>query len=492
MSEKSEESKKPFYITTTLPYANADPHVGFAMEITRADVIARHKTLQGYEVFFNTGTDEHGQKIYQKAASEGKDVMDFLDEKVAVFKELNEKLNISPHKFIRTTDADHMAAAQKLWKVCDDNGFIYKKTYKGTYCVGCEMFVQEKDLVNGECPYHPGIKLEEIEEENYFFKYSAFAEKILKLYEDNKDFVYPKSRLNEIRNFVESGLEDFSISRVKEKMPWGIPVPGDEEQVMYVWFDALVNYISTLGWPEDLDNFEKFWKKGTPIQYCGKDNLQHQAARWQAMLMAAGLPTAQNVIVNGFITSGGQKMSKSIGNVINPMDVISEYGTDALRYYFLRELSPFEDSDFTMEKFAEVYNANLVNGIGNLVNRVMKMAEDHLDTPISLDNFVEKIKAEGLIEDENYSSAIANYDLKKAMDYIWKKIQNADEKIQETQPFKLVKEDKEAAVKIIADLVFNLAEIAYLLEPFLPETSEKIIAAVVANKKPVDPIFPRK
>jgi methionyl-tRNA synthetase len=487
----SNKENKSFYITTTLPYANADPHVGFAMEITRADVIARYKRLRGFDVFFNTGTDEHGLKIHQKAQEEGKDTLEFLNERVEHFKDLMKKLNISEHKFIRTTDADHMAAAQKFWKICDENGYIYKKAYTGLYCVGCEMFVKEGDLINGECEHHPGKKPQIIEEENYFFKYSAFEKDLLKIYEKD-DFVIPATRSKEISNFVEGGLEDFSISRVKEKMPWGIPVPGDDEQVMYVWFDALVNYISTLGWGgENGDgDFEKYWTNGTPVQYCGKDNLQFQAARWQAMLLAAGLPASNQIIINGFITSDGVKMSKSLGNVINPVEIIDDYGPDALRYYLLRELSPFEDGSFTMEKFAEAYNANLVNGIGNLLNRVMKMAEDNLDGSIDLSNFTDGVSE--LVDNENYSGAINDFNLKKAMDHIWQKIGEADAKIQETQPFKLIKEKPDEAKQIITELVHSLSEIAYLLEPFLPQTAEKVINAVMSNKKPEEPVFPRK
>ncbi len=272
-------NKKPIYITTTLPYVNAKPHVGFAMEVIRADVLARYHRLQGREVFFNTGTDEHGMKIHQKAAEEGKNTQQFLDDLVVHFKSLEDKLNLSYDNFIRTTDPDHKAAAQVFWKTCADKGYIYKKKYKGLYCIGCEMYVTEKDLVDGKCKHHPKQTPEEIEEENYFFKYSDFSQDLLKLFKKKKNFVVPQWRLKEIRNFVEGGLEDFSISRLKNKMPWGVPVPGDDEHVMYVWFDALVNYISTLGWPEDSDNFKKFWKKGEKIQYCGKDNLQHQSAR---------------------------------------------------------------------------------------------------------------------------------------------------------------------------------------------------------------------
>jgi methionyl-tRNA synthetase len=474
--------KKPFYITTTLPYSNAKPHIGFAMEIVRADAIARYKRFLGFDVFFNTGTDEHGLKIYQKAKEEGKETQQFLDEKVKDFEILEEKLNLSYDKFIRTTDSDHISSAQKLWEICDKNGYIYKKNYRGLYCVGCEMFMTEKDLINGECPHHPGKKLVEIEEENYFFKYSAFAKNLLDLYEKNPNFVIPSARLKEINNFVAGGLEDFSISRIKDRMPWGIPVPGDDKHVMYVWFDALANYISTLGWPDN-KNFKKYWVKGSPVQYCGKDNLHFQAARWQAMLMAANLPPSNQIIIDGFITSGGQKMSKSLGNVIDPMEIVSEYGTDALRYFLLRELSAFEDSDFTLDKFKEAYNANLANGLGNLTSRIMKMAEDNLDKPIS----IKEIKFP-----KEYKQAFESYDLQKTCDFVFKKVSEMDKLIQEKEPFKLVKTDKKAAVKIIINLVENLREIAFLLRPLLPETAGKILLAIADNKKPEKPIFERK
>lgn len=477
-------SKEPFYITTTLPYANSKPHIGHALEFIRADAVARYKRLAGFDVFFNTGTDEHGIKIYKKAQEEGKEVMAFLDEQVQHFKDLTEKLNISYDKFIRTTDADHEAAAQEFWKICDKNGYIYKKKYTGIYCVGCEMLLNPKDLVDGKCPHHPDMTPEEIEEENYFFKYSKFAPKLLELYEKNPEFVVPASRLNEIRKFVEGGLEDFSISRLKEKMPWGVPVPGDDEHVMYVWFDALVNYISTLGWPNDQENFERFWVNGNPVQYCGKDNLQFQSARWQAMLMSVGLAPSRNIIINGFVTSGGQKMSKTAGNIVDPMEVANKYGADALRYYLIREISLFEDGDFTHEKFKEAYNANLANGIGNLTNRIMKMSEDHL----------EKVKEEDLDKElpSEYKEAFEKFDLQKASNIAWEAIGELDAKIQETQPFKLIKEDEEAAKKIIHELVVGLYKVSLLLEPIVPETAEKIQKAVLENKKPEEPLFLRK
>jgi methionyl-tRNA synthetase len=372
---------KAFYITTTLPYVNSEPHVGFAMEIVRADIIARSKKLQGYDVFFNTGTDEHGQKLADSAQKAGVDVKAYVDEYATKFRELIPLLGISEDiHFVRTTDSHHEAAAQEFWNRVLKNGHIYKKNYSAKYCVGCEENKTESDLVDGHCPIHPNLEIEIINEENYFFKFSEFGDRLLALYDsiekEGRSFVVPGFRLNEMREFVKRGLEDFSISRLRSKMSWGIAVPNDPDHVMYVWFDALVNYISTLGWPEDTHQFERFWKgkDGTPVQYCGKDNTRFQAVMWQAMLMAADLPPSHTIVVNGFITSGGQKMSKSLGNVISPVDIVREYGTDAFRYFVARELQPFEDSDFTLERFKEAYNAKLANGIGNLVSRIMKMA----------------------------------------------------------------------------------------------------------------------
>jgi methionyl-tRNA synthetase len=371
--------KKPFYITTTLPYVNADPHMGHALEFIRADVIARWKKQQGFDVFFNTGTDEHGQKLFDSAAKAEKPVQEYVDEYALRFKNLLPKLGMSEDiHFIRTTDAHHEKAAQEFWKRVEKNGFIYKKNYKAKYCVGCEETKTESELVDGKCQIHNTVP-QIVEEENYFFKFSAFGDKLIKLYDTHGHNIVPDFRMNEMREFIKRGLEDFSISRLKTKMAWGISVPNDQDHVIYVWFDALTNYITTLGWPENTANFEKFWKNGTPTQYCGKDNTRFQSVMWQAMLLAAELPPTHTVVVNGFVTGeGGIKMSKSLGNVVNPLDVINEYGTDALRYFVAREISPFEDSPFTIERFKSAYNTNLANGLGNLISRVMKMATTHL------------------------------------------------------------------------------------------------------------------
>ena len=471
---------KPFYLTTTLPYVNAEPHIGFALEIVQADIIARYRQLMGDDVFFNTGTDEHGLKIFRKAAEEGKDTQAYVDEYAAKFRSLKDKLNLFQDlHFIRTTDPHHKVAAQELWRRCLAKGDIYKKKYKGLYCVGDEMFLKETDLVNGKCPNHPTIDPIEIGEENYFFKLSAYQEKLL-AYLSGKEAIVPEWRREEAINFVSKGLEDFSISREKSRMSWGVPVPDDDTQVMYVWFDALTNYISTLGWPEDSGGlYEKFWEKGETVQLAGKDQVRFQSIMWQAMLMSAGIKNTDKVVYHGFITSGGHKMSKSLGNVIDPMAIVDEYGVDALRYFLARHVHPFEDSDFTMERFKEAYNADLANGIGNLVARVLQLSERHLDSYQAIDSIKE------------VSEALVQFNFPNALEYIWSRIKKLDQNITDTEPFRVVKTDPESGRRLIDELRVELLMIARRLEAFMPETSAKIGDAIKSNKKPEN-LFPRK
>ncbi|MBP9760449.1 MAG: methionine--tRNA ligase [Candidatus Pacebacteria bacterium] len=464
-------------LTTTLPYVNSDPHVGHALEFVQADIVARYHRLMGDEVFFNTGTDEHGIKIYRKAEEVGKDVQAYVDEYAARFGLLKEKLDLSYDAFIRTTDPKHISAAQEFWRRCEANGDIYKKEYTVKYCIGCELEKTDSELVDDRCPIHPTTPIELIAEENYFFRFSKYQEPLLALYTKHPDFVVPVQRLNEIRSFVERGLQDFSISRLKSKMPWGIEVPSDNDHVMYVWFDALVNYISTLDWPDE--KYAEWWPS---VQFAGKDNLRQQSAMWQAMLMSAGVAPSKQIFIHGFITSGGQKMSKSIGNVINPLDLVATYGTDTLRYYLARHVHPFEDSDLTVERFHERYTADLVNGLGNLVSRVMKLAETHLEKPIPQPDPV------GLPEE--YVYAIEHYEFNVAMDYIWKRIGDADERMTSEAPFKVVKTNLEEGKRIIHELVLELYTIGLLLSPFMPATSTLIKETVLANKKP-ETMFPR-
>lgn len=474
-----------FYITTTLPYVNAPLHMGHALELVRADAIARYKKLVGYDVYFNTGTDEHGIKVYEKAKEKKVNPQDFVDQGFETFKNQLKMFGITEEAhFIRTTNSDHVKSAQYFWKLVAQNGFIYKKNYEAKYCIGCESEKSDSELVNNECLEHPGQKLEIIEEENYFFKYSAFQEKLLEFYKKNPNFVVPDFRFNEIKNFVKNGLQDFSISRLKEKMPWGIPVPGDDTQVMYVWFDALVNYISTLGWPENKEQFEKYWVNGNPTQYCGKDNTRFQGAMWQAMLMAADLPNSHQIVVNGFITGEhGIRMSKTLGNVVDPRDIIKEYGTDALRYFLLREVSSFEDSPFTMERFKEAYNSGLANGLGNLSSRILTLSEKYLDKCPEIpekSDFTE------------YFKFFEKFEIKKATEYVWEEIQKLDKTIQETEPFKVIKVDEEKGKEMIKDLVLKLYVIAMMLNPLMPETNVKLKKLIKENKKPEQPLFLRK
>ncbi|MBU4536834.1 methionine--tRNA ligase [Patescibacteria group bacterium] len=473
--------KENFYITTTLAYVNADLHIGHAAEFIRADILARYKKKMGFDVVLNTGTDEHGQKIFNTAQEKGMDVQDLVDNQAKRFKEQVDKMGVVYDKLIRTTDDYHKEAAQEFWKICEANGDIYKKNYKVKYCVGCELEKTDSELVDGECPLHPGKKIEEIEEENYFFRFSKYQDDLLDLYKNNPEFVVPDFRLKEISKFVEGGLQDFSISRLKEKMSWGVSVPNDDEHIMYVWFDALVDYISTIGWPNNMEEFEKNWPV---VQVCGKDNLRQQSAMWQAMLMSAGLRPSKKIYVFGFINSGGQKMSKSIGNVINPLDVIDEYGKDALRYYVSRRLNMYEDSDMTMDKFKEIYNGDLANGLGNLVSRIMKMVENY-EVYFELKDFI--------IEDqEAFVKLMDNFDLNGASDLIWEKIKYLDGKIQEEEPFKVAKEDLGKAQEMVGDYVPVLWEIANLLEIFMPETSQKIQEIIQSKKAPDEPLFLRK
>ncbi len=473
------------YITTTLPYVNAEPHVGFAMEIIRADALARYHRAHGKKVFFNTGTDEHGAKIHEAATKEGVDPQVYTDRFAVKFRGLKELLNLSVDNFIRTTDPHHVAAAIEFWKRCEQAGDIYKKLYRVKYCVGCELEKTDSELVEGKCPLHPNRELEIREEENYFFRWSKYEQPLLDFYDANPEFVIPDFRFNEMKAFVARGLDDFSISRLRSKMPWGVEVPGDPEHVMYVWFDALVNYISAIGWPDRVDEFETWWPV---IQYCGKDNNRQQSAMWQAMLMSAKLPTSKHIIIDGFITSGGQKMSKSIGNVINPFDVIEAYKEvalypeDVLRFVLLHDIPSFEDGDLTLESIKASYSAHLQNGIGNLTSRIMKMATTHLSEAVVLPVPMEHTRLDEVMQ---------KFDLKLAIEQVMLAVGELDKYIQETEPFKVVRVDLDEGHDLITEMVERLYTIALVLEPFLPRTAAEIMRLVREHKMPAKPLFNR-
>ncbi|OGI90787.1 methionine--tRNA ligase [Candidatus Nomurabacteria bacterium RIFCSPLOWO2_01_FULL_40_15] len=475
--------KHSFYITTTIPYVNADPHIGFALELVQSDAIARYQRLTGKDVFFSTGTDEYGQKIWEASQKEGKDVQDYVDYYAQKFLDLKDILNLSYNNFIRTTSKEHILAVQEFWRLCDARGDIYKKIYKGLYCVGCENFISERDLVGGKCVLHPTTELEIVEEENYFFKLKNYKKQLLE-YLSNEKSILPDWRRKEAIDFVQNAMEDFSVSRSKKRLSWGVPIPGDDTQVMYVWFGAFVNYISTFGWPGKTETFKEFWLQGEKVQTAGKDMVKFQSVMWQGMLMSAGLPTTDTIVYHGFITGeGGIKMSKSLGNVINPKEVVKEYGTDALRYFLLREISSFEDSPFTMERFKEAYNANLANGLGNLVSRIMKMATTNLEKSVAINE---------MKYDQVFIKNMESYSIQKSSELIWSWIGELDAVIQEKEPFKLVKVNPEEAKKIISNLVDRLANIAFHLEVLLPETAGKILELIHNHKTPEKPLFLRK
>ena len=469
---------KNFYITTTIPYVNADPHIGFALEIVQADVIARYKRLIGQEVFFSTGTDEHGQKIYEASKKENLDIQLYVDKYAKNYLDLKDVLDLSNDNFIRTTDKNHIEAVEHFWKLCLEKGDIYK----GFYCVGCEKFITEKDLKDGKCEFHPTLTPEIIEEENYFFKITNYKEKLLS-YLEREEVIVPEWRRMEAINFVKNDMEDFSISRDKKRFSWGISIPEDDSQVMYVWFDAFINYISTLGWPNNKEQFENFWQNGDTVQVAGKDMVKFQSVMWQGMLMSAGFLNTKKIVYHGFVTGeGGIRMSKSIGNVISPKEIVDEYGTDALRYFLLREISSFEDSPFTKERFKEAYNSGLANGLGNLTSRILTLSEKYLEkTPETS----EKIFTECF-------DFLENFEIQKSMNYIWGEIGKLDQFIQETEPFKVVKNDEKKGKELIFNLVLSLYTIARMLQPFLPETSIKIEHLIKENKKPSEPLFLRK
>jgi methionyl-tRNA synthetase len=482
--------KNKFYITTTLPYVNAAPHIGFALEIIQADVIARYHSILGDDVFFNTGTDEHGLKIYQKAIEEKKDPQKYCDEYAAKFDLLKEKLNLSYNNFIRTTDKNHVEAVLEFWKRCEANGDIYKKNYKTKYCIGCELEKTDSELVDGKCPIHPDREIEIIEEENYFFRFSKYQQTLLDFYGKNPNFVIPEHRQKEIHNFVKNGLQDFSISRLRVKMPWGVPVPGDEKHVMYVWFDALINYISCLGWPEDDKKFGSFWgtkKKPNAIQVAGKDNLRQQTAMWQAMLVSAGLPSSKQVFIHGFINLAGQKVSKSSGvSLPSPFELVDRYGIDTVRYYLLREIPACEDGDFSVERLEQRHNSDLANGLGNLVARVLTLTDKNKTKGNKPIKEISELVGKTRKNCENY---IEEFRFNDALEGIWKLIGFCDKYINDNKPWELAKTDKKKLEAVLSNLLYCISEIAELIAPFLPGTGEKIKNQLKAGKSEI--LFPR-
>jgi len=482
------KSGEKFYLTTAIAYANGEPHIGHAFEFSLADAISRGKKLLGQDVYFVTGMDEHGQKIQDKAKESGMEVKEFVDKYANSFLALDREMSIDYDFFVRTSDKEkHYVGAQFLWNKLVESGDIEKKKYTALYCVGCEEFKTEKDLnESGECSIHLK-KPEQVEEENYFFKLSKYTEIIKSKIESDEIEIVPTSRKNEILSLLKDGLEDVSFSRNKNKISWGIPVPNDDEQVMYVWCDALSNYITALGYGTENFNLDRW---SNTIHVIGKDILRFHAAIWPGMLLSAGLPLPKKILVHGFITSGGHKMSKSLGNVIDPKDVIvlfregGIYGGEALRFILLSEVPTFDDGDITLDSIKHMYTAHLANGIGNLTNRIMKMSETYLTDPKDLELSEYQIP-------EEFKNHIKNLDTKLAVEFVMSEARKIDEFIQINEPFKVVKVDLEKGKNIIKDLRQKLFNISIILEPFMPLVSKEISRLVKINKMPEKPLFNR-
>lgn len=472
---------KTTYITTAIPYVNGAPHVGHALDYLIADVFYRYQLSLGKQVRFQSGTDEHGNKIYEKAKAQNIPVEEYVKENSDRFKSFIEKLGVFPTDFIRTTDPDHVRRCQEIWKKLSSS--IYSSVYEGWYCVGCESFITNKEYEenHGICPDHQK-PYEKLSEKNYYLKVSKYKSLIKSKIESNELKIVPEFRKKEILNLLEDS-PDVSISRPKKNLSWGIPVPNDEDQIMYVWLDALSNYITILGFPEQ--DISDFWP--ADLQVVGKDVLRFHAIIWPTILLALDLPLPKTILCHGHVLSNGQKMSKSLGNVIDPLDILDKYGQEPFRYFFLRHIDTFADSDFTWEKFNAAYSGELANDLGNLVQRLATLCNKN---EVNLSQLPD---SSAISDDPDYLNLMNNFEFSKAFDYVWKKVQNLNKRIDEEKPWSLAKTDPAAAKLCLEVLASDLIRIAYSLTPFLPKTSEKIIH-IFSQKNitpPETPLFPK-
>jgi methionyl-tRNA synthetase len=494
-----------FFITTAIPFVNARPHIGFALELIQADIIARSQRERGNNTLFLTGTDENSIKNVQAAEKAGIPVQKLVDENAATFVELAKVLSVSNDDFIRTTEPRHVAGAVKLWEACKKSGDIYEKEYEGLYCSGCEQFYLEKDLIGGLCPEHK-TKPELVKEINYFFNLKKYEPWLKEAFARGELRIHPKSRQNETTSFINEGLQDFSISRSNERAKnWGIPVPGDNTQMIYVWFDALSNYVNALDYEAAGDKFQKFWMGDNSriTHVIGKGITKFHAIYWPAMLQSAGIfpKNGLDIFVHGYVTVNGEKISKSLGNTVDPFDLVNKYGADAVRYFLLREIPTFEDGDFSTEKFVQRYNSNLANGIGNFVQRVTTLAQKYGISKLDGSEFADAVKnAEGSLL---HASNGNTYQIGFALQEIMGLVKGGDGYMEKQAPYKKERTAQERE-HALSSLLYLTAEIARLLRPFMPNTSKLIFErlgigpktglidpSTIVNVKKGDPLFQR-
>ncbi|MFZ3077824.1 MAG: methionine--tRNA ligase [Candidatus Aenigmatarchaeota archaeon] len=478
---KKKTAKKPerkkFYLTTAIAYTNGPPHMGHTYQFTVADTIARWHRTKGEDVFFLTGTDEYGMKLKKTAEKLGKTPEELTNENTEKFKELDNLMNISFDIFNRTTDKQaHWPTAQKIWRLLSESGDIYKKKYSGLYCYGCESFKTEREIVNGLCPEHQRAP-EVFEEENYFFRLSKYTKKISKLIEDSEILLVPETRKQEALNILKE-IDDISFSRSTAALKWGIPVPDDESQVIYVWCDALTNYLSGIGFISEPKKFRKYWP--ADLHVLGKDNLKFHSIFWPAMLLSAKLPLPKKIFVHGFVTSGGQKMSKSIGNVVDPFEMIKLYGAESLRYFLLREIPSGEDGDFTEEAFMQRVNSDLADNLGNLVNRSLVLAEKYSGGAIPKTDKQSFLKEKSEETIKKVDGHLEELKFHHALEAIFSLSSDANRYINETEPWKITEKEK------LNEVLYNTLEairiISVLLYPFMPQTAERIAEQLGVKK----------
>ncbi len=461
-----------FYTTTAIPYVNAPPHLGHALEFILTDAIVRYKRLMGYDGFFLTGADEHGVKNYKTAQKTGEDTAEFTEKHAQMYKNLKGTLDLSNDDFIQTKDRKrHWPACQKLWKKLVEADDIYEKEYEGLYCEGCEAFMLEKDLIDGNCPHHkkpPTL----LKEKNYFFKLSKYSDKIGELIESDELRIVPASRKAEILNMIKEGLHDVSFSRPRDVLPWGVDVPGDESQVMYVWCDALTNYISAMGYAEESDKFKKYWP--CDLHVIGKDIVRFHAGVWIGMLLSAGIPVPKSILVHGFITHNGDKMSKTLGNVVDPVEIVDKYGVDALRYHLLREIPSGRDGDFNDKLFIERYNSDLANNLGNLVNRVHTLISRNDIKDFTFDRFADNYKKK--LDDtwRKYTSTMDIFNIHEAIFHVWRLVDFANKMMEEEKPWSLINDNPEKAKAVLCNLLEVIRHISIMIAPIIPKSAAQI------------------